>query len=283
VAFLSNAAMIKADLGRHDEALADLERAARLDPRSPGLAFGRYRIYFDLRRYDEAQAAMDQARSLMPIGLSVIHEQAWLRAAMGDLPGARRALASAYQVADSSAVVAYVALREDLMWLLDDTQQRRLLTLTPADLDGGRGDWALALAETYYRRGERAKARAYGDSAFAAYVPLIPHALSEGDRAQFTALQALALACGGDTRAAVAKGESALKAAETAHSGQSGYIQSLLIRVLIMGGQRERALDLLEPLVRERGSRISPGFLRINGDYAPLRGNPRFERLASSQ
>ena len=167
------------------------------------------------------------------------------------------------------------------MWLLDDGEQRRLLTLTPADLDGGRADWALALAETYYRRGERAKARAYGDSAYAAYAQLIPHSLSEGDRAQLTALQALALACAGDTRLAVTTGEAAVGAAAKVESGQRGYIQSLLIRVLIMGGQHGRALDLLEPLVRERRSRISPGFLRINGDYAPLRGNPRFERLAS--
>jgi len=279
--FLASAATIKSNLGRHKDALGDLQRASRLDPRSPGLALARYGTYFDLRRYDEAQAAMDQARSLMPIGVSLIHEQAWLRAAMGDLPGAQRALASAYQVADSGAVVGYVALREDLLWLLDDTQQRRLLTLTPADLDGGRADWALALAETYYRRGDRTKARAYGDSAVAAYVPLIPHALSDGDRAQFIGLQALALACGGDTRTAIAKGEAALNRATTVPPWQQAYVQSLLVRVLIIAGQHERALDLLEPLVRSRTSRISPGYLRINGDYDPLRGNPRFERLAS--
>jgi eukaryotic-like serine/threonine-protein kinase len=281
VEFLGHAAVVKADLGRHDAALADLERASRLDPRSPTLALARYRTYLYLRRYDEAQAAMDEARSLTPVGVSLIHEQAWLRAMMGDLPGARRALASAYEVADSTAVVAYVALREDLMWLLDDSEQRRLLALTPADLDGGRADWALALAETYYRRGDKAKARAYGDSAYAAYVPLLPHSLSQGDRAQYLALQALALACEGHTRTAVAKGEEALRAAGTVDAGQRSYIQSLLVRVLIMGGQNERALDLLESLVRERKSRTSPGFLRINGDYDPLRGNPRFERLAS--
>ncbi len=281
VTLLGHAAVAKAELGRHDAALADLERASHLDPRSSGLALGRFRTYLDLQRYDDAQAAMDQARSLTPAGVSLIHEQAWLRAAMGDLLGARQALASAYQVADSTTVVAYVALREDLLWLLGDSEQRRLLALTPADLDGGRADWALALAETYYRRGEKAKARAYGDSAFAAYVPLLPHTLSQGDRAQLVALQALALACEGDTRAAVAKGEAALRDATTAEPEQRKYVQSLLIRVLIMGGQHERALDLLEPLIRERRGRISSGFVRIDGDYAPLRGNPRFERLVS--
>ena len=97
---------------------------------------------------------MDQARSLMPIGISFIHEQAWLPTARATSPVRTGRLPPAYQIADSTAVVAYVALREDLMWLLDDAEQRRLLRLTPADLDGGRADRALALAETYYRRGE---------------------------------------------------------------------------------------------------------------------------------
>ena len=100
VEFLTAAAGQKLALGRQDEGLQDLERSSRLDPRSPTLALQRYRAYFQLRRYDAAQAAMDQARSLMPIGISFIHEQAWLPAARGDLPGAHRALASAYQVAD---------------------------------------------------------------------------------------------------------------------------------------------------------------------------------------
>jgi hypothetical protein len=200
---------------------------------------------------------------------------------MGDLPGARRALGLAHQIADSSAVVAYVALREDLLWLLDDAQQRRLLTLTPADMDGGRADWALALAQTYYRRGEPGKARAYADSAFESYVPLIPHALSDGDRAQFAGLQALALAYAGHTQQAVSKAEGAVKAATAAHGWQRDYIRFLLIRIHLIAGHPERALDLLEQLAGSSDSRVSPGFLRINGDFAPLRGNPRFERLAN--
>ena len=48
-----------------------------------------------------------------------------------------------------------------------------------------------------------------------------------------------------------------------------------------IAGQSDQALDLLEQLVESRSGKVSPGFLRINGDFAPLRGNPRFERLVN--
>jgi tetratricopeptide (TPR) repeat protein len=239
-----------------------------------------YSAYYDLARYTEAQRAMDRVLVLFRPNVGLLHEQAWLHASMGDLSRARQALVRAYGVADTNAVIAYVALREDLMWLLDDEQQRRLLTLTPADLDGGRGDWALALAETYYRRGDRAKAKAYADTAFDSYVPLINQALSEGDRAQFAALQGLALACGGRYQEAAEKGRGAVRAAARVGRGQRQYIQSLLARIYVMGGQSENALDLLQELTMSPGSRVTPGYLTINPDFGPLHGNPRFERLA---
>ncbi len=40
----------------------------------------------------------------------------------------------------------------------------------------------------------------------------------------------------------------------------------------------EKALDVLEPL-RAMPYDLSPGWLRIDPLFAPLRGNPRFERL----
>ena len=271
----------EATLGRSAAALSHLEQATRLDPRSPGVAAGLSGMYFDLRRYAEARAALDRARALRPSSLSLIYTQALLHAVEGDLAGARHALQLAHQVTDSTTVVAYVALREDLLWLLDDAQQRLLLTLTPAALDGGRADWALALAETYWRRGDRNKARAYADTAGVEYRPLIRDALNPADRAQLIALQALAFAYLGRSEDAVGRGDEALNAGRlaAAPTSQQSYIQFLLARIHLLAEQPEKALDQLEPLLKTTGSRVSPGLLKIDPTFDPLRGNLRFERL----
>jgi hypothetical protein len=241
-----------------------------------------YFAYFELRRYAEAEAAMDRARALMPSSLGIIYAQAKLRASRGDLAGARLALAEAHKVADSASVVAYVALREDLLWLLDDAQQRILLTLTPADLDGGRADWAVAVAQTYWRRGDRAKARAYGDTASAAYAPLIRDMQSDADRAQLVGLQALGLAYMGSADEAVRRGTEAIDSARiaSAPSGQQAYIQLLMARIHLLVDQPEQSLARLEQAVKTSGN-VSPNLLRIDTDFAPLRGNPRFQRLVA--
>jgi tetratricopeptide (TPR) repeat protein len=178
--------------------------------------------------------------------------------------------------------VAYVALREDFLWLLGDAQQRLLLTLTPAALDGARGDWALALAETHWTRGDRRRARAYGDSARRAYAPLIREMLNDADRAQMMALQALALAYFGQELEAVERGVEAVQAANLAAAPpwQLLYVEFLLARVYVLAGQAEGALEQLEQVLKTP-SMITRGWLRIDPNFAPLRGNPRFERLVT--
>jgi hypothetical protein len=55
-------------------------------------------------------------------------------------------------------------------------------------------------------------------------------------------------------------------------------MHSYLARVYVMTGQPERAIDELEPLLRIP-CWISPGQLRADPVWAPLRSNPRFQRL----
>jgi hypothetical protein len=57
------------------------------------------------------------------------------------------------------------------------------------------------------------------------------------------------------------------------------YMQHQLVRIHILAGEYERALDLLEPLLKIPYY-LSPGWLCIDPTFAPLRGRPRFERLA---
>jgi hypothetical protein len=58
-----------------------------------------------------------------------------------------------------------------------------------------------------------------------------------------------------------------------------GDFKHLLARIYLLVGEREKALDVLEPLLQRHY--LSPGWLKINPTFDPLRGNPRFERLVN--
>jgi serine/threonine-protein kinase len=63
---------------------------------------------------------------------------------------------------------------------------------------------------------------------------------------------------------------------------QGTYIQHQLVRIYLLVGEPEKALDQLEPLLK-MPYHLSPGWLRIDPTFAPLKGNPRFERLVGGR
>jgi hypothetical protein len=56
------------------------------------------------------------------------------------------------------------------------------------------------------------------------------------------------------------------------------YMQHQLVHVYILVGENEKALDKLELLLKIPYY-LSPGWLRIDPTFDPLRQNPRFRRL----
>jgi TolB-like protein/Flp pilus assembly protein TadD len=272
---LAATAYVEQTLGRWEEALGHFARAQALDPRSVPTAERLARTLLWLRRYPDAAAAYERALALAPESVSGIQGRAMVELAQGDLAGARAILRAAPADVDPAQLVADMATYWDLVWALDDAQQRLLVGLDP-DVFGDRGTWGLVLAQAYALRGDQARARVYADSARIAWEEQL---LDAPDDDQLHVLLGLTLAYLGRKDDAVREGQRGVAILPIARDAYSGaYNQHQLARVYTLVGEQEKALDQLEPLL-ENPFYLSPGWLRIDPNFDPLRTNPRFQRL----
>jgi tetratricopeptide (TPR) repeat protein len=119
--------------------------------------------------------------------------------------------------------------------------------------------------------------RAYADTALAGYTAQL-RAIPGDD--QRHVLRGLALAFLGRADEAIREGQRALALKPSTKDALFGpYDEHQFIRIYMILGQQDRATDLLEKLLKEPYW-LTPAWLRIDPNFKPLRGNPRFEKLA---
>jgi DNA-binding SARP family transcriptional activator/TolB-like protein len=277
VELLSAAATTGSRLEQWDINLRRLQRALRLDPRSLAVARRLAATHIFLRQYDAADSAVDLATSLAPTSPHMMLLKVLVALGRGDLAAAQAVIKAAGRRIDPTTVLAFVATYEDLYWVLDDTEQRQLLEMPPADFDDDRAVWGLVRAEVYSLRGDPRRAGAYADSARRAVEAQIRSA--PGD-AQRRVLHGLTLAYLGRKAEAVREGLRGVELLPISQDGYFGpYVQLQLVRIYLLSGEPEKALDQLEPLLRVPFY-LSPGWLRIDPTFDPLRTNSRFKQLA---
>jgi serine/threonine-protein kinase len=261
-------------LGRWEESVEHLRRSRGLDPRSVNTTIALASALLWSRRYDEAMEATDAALAIQPSNVSLVEGKAMIYLARGDLAGARKVLAQPPPGIDLPTLVAYIATYWDLYWVLDAEQRALVKRLTPATFDGDAGSWGLALAGVYEVEGDRRRMAAYGDSARAAFEQQL---YAAPDNAQLHVLLGVALAYAGRKTDAIREGERAV-ALDSTRSQTGTYLQHQLARIYILTGDAEKALDRLEPLLK-RPYYLSPGWLKVDPTFDPLRNNPRFKKL----
>jgi serine/threonine-protein kinase len=276
---ISSSALAEVSAGRWEDALQHFVHAQALDPRSIAVARRLGYTYLRLRRYPEAIAASDRGLALDPNNLEIRQNKAQAYLGRGDLEGAGRVVREIPATVDPTLIAAFFGNYEDLYWLLPENLQVLLLRLTPSAFDD-RAAWAIVLAQTYAYRGDPAKARAYADTARVGFEGRLK---GTPDDAQSHVFRGLSLAYLGRKAEAIAEGEKAVALLPITKDAFLGpYIQHQLVRIYLMVGEPEKALDRLEPLLKVPYF-LSPGWLKVDPNFTSLRGNPRFERLVAGQ
>jgi tetratricopeptide (TPR) repeat protein len=277
---LTAASLAEQSLGRWDAAEKHLEHGRTVDPRSATNSRRLGQTLLRLHRYREGMEEIDRALKIAPANLDLIETKVMLYLAQGDLASAREVLRSVPGTIEPTGLVAYLGNYWDLAWVLDDSQQQLLLRLTPSAFDGDRGTWGAVLAQTYYVRGDRARAKIYADSARIGYEQTLATAPGDAQRLMFRALM---LAIIGRKAEAEAEGERAASLLPASRDNYVGsYIQHQLARAYTFAGDPDKAIDQLEALLKTPYY-LSPAWLRIDPNFAALKGNPRFERLVVSK
>jgi serine/threonine-protein kinase len=277
VDLMASSALAEISSGHWEDAVEHLTRAQALDPRS--LLVGRRLAYtlIRLRRYPEAIAVCNRTLALDSTSLQMYFNKTTAYLAQGDLERARQTIRDAAAAAPPTVIAPFFANFYDLNWALPDDLQKLLLQLTPAAFDD-RAVWAIVLAQTYDLHGDKAHARVYADSARLAFEDRL-RALP--DDPQNNVFHGLALAYLGRKAEAIAAGEKAVALLPISSDAYNGpYFQHQLVRIYLLVGEPEKALDRLEPLLA-MPYYLSPGWLRIDPTFDSIRENPRFQRLVN--
>jgi serine/threonine protein kinase/tetratricopeptide (TPR) repeat protein len=276
---LTGTALAEERLGRWESAVEHFRQAEHLDPRSVHTPRRLGEALIRLRRYPEAREALDRGLALAPANLTLIEDKAMTFLGEGDLVGTRAVLNAAPKDVEPTALVAYVANYFDLVWVLDEQQRELLLRLTPSAFDDDRGFWGLCLAQAYALKGDAENVRTYAEEARKAFEEQLRATPNDDQRHVFLGL---ALAYLGRKEEAIQEEERGAALAPAAKDALNDpYFQHQLVRIYMLVGEPEKALDKLEPLLKIPYY-LSPAWLKIDPNFDPLRKNPRFQKLVAS-
>jgi TolB-like protein/Flp pilus assembly protein TadD len=268
--------------GHWDEAVRNLEHAVSLDPRHVELIIHVEATYFVLRRYEEALAMCNRALTLEPrstyfriqrplIAVEAEADMTPLRAVLNTIE--TEDPSSAAEVAEDSfrlalrerapaaaaRALANIPNKDDLESCCPHAFFEGLLAKLRQDAPGTHSAFTAARAEA-----EKIVRRARLESA----KPLSVLAVIDAEL--------------GDKEKAIEEGRAACDMLPPTKNAMTGaFVVTNLAYIYALTGEKDLALQQLE-IVSKLPAGPSYGALRLDPEWDPLRGDPRFEKIVAS-
>ena len=283
------AAAIDRRQGRWEDALTNFEKAKELDPRNASVLWDVAETYACLGRFAEAANGFSIGTEVNPEAhfFSIARAAIALRTE-GNLEPLRAVLRAIPADFDPGGGVTNIALRVHLAARDYDEAERWLRKSRYERFNdigvGGAGAIldGYAFPRSWY---EGLIARGRGDNAAAPSAFVSAHEIVEDDLlkapddAELVAMLGLVLAMRGRNDEAIAAGRRAVDLLPISKDAFDGpLIAGKLAVIYAQAGASDRALDLLEELVAVPNG-PTPGALRVEREWDPLRGDPRFEKI----
>jgi TolB-like protein/Flp pilus assembly protein TadD len=271
--------LIQRRLGHWDEAIVALRRAIELDPRGINAYHILAITYTSLRRFPEAVATVDRVLAWAPTDTLALYVKASVFWATGDVKAVEPLLANPGTDPAMRGVQAlferdYAAATEILSKALaGKPYEDRKFLLFRLGLSQQRAGNVAAARATY----EQAKQDAQRE--------LEKVARDSFQEAELRSDLGRAYAGLGEAASAVAEGQKGMALDPTSQDPLDGpEAESAMAQIYAFLGDADHAIPVLKRLLQTpAGGQITPGILRMDPVWDPIRNDPRFQELAAEK
>lgn len=268
---------VKRRQGKLDESIEQMQRAGILDPRNNDVWVNLARSYRGARKFEQAHAMFDRALNVAPQQQAILAEKGEAFSAAGDLQSADNLLAPLPRTLANEAFDDYVSifvLRRDFPRAIALLAEAVEKGGTDEDLFNGR----LFLAYLRSAGGRPNEAQPIYQEA----IRVIEERRAQGDLSLWLGDERIGIAAELGDRATVEREAQAML--ERTSGDRWRYPQSewRIGAAFAVLGDADRAIPHIERAVSLPAQQgLTPAYLRLDPAWDKIRGDPRFQKLAS--